>query len=297
MNQRQLKYFLEVYNQKCISSAARSLYISPQGLSKTIASLEDELKVSLFVHSHNRITPTKYAVQLAAHAKNILDEYELISNKLFLTQNPFKMLTIYCSYDVPQLIPADFFYHFHKEYPEIKLRLREYPDNEILSSMENGSTELSIFPGPFDTEKMNGDLLFCEPFCLVVNKEHPLAKKKYISMSEIKDEALVVKDMSSQTSLHQIQDLLKEGIDVNIMLEVSDAHLIHQMAENNYAIGMSLLYLAKKIRSEKIRILRFEEKWMTKNLFLVHDKNNFLSYEASVFRQALLDYCSSFCPE
>ncbi len=297
LNQRQLKYFLKVYKTRSITKAAKELFISPQGLSKTIASLEDELGVPLFDHKHNRISPTKNAVRLVAHAKNILDEYEIISNRLFTSNNPIKTLVIRCSYDIPQLIPADFFYKFHNENPEIRIKLVEYPDNEIISSLENGNIELAIIPGPFNTEKMDFDLICTEPFCLVINKDHPLAKNKYISIEQLANEPLVIKDISTPTSLSQMQDFLRAGAQTNIILEVSDTHLIHQMAENNYAIGMSLLYLAKKIRSEKVRILYFENNTMTKNIFLTRNKGTCLSYEADVFRNALLDYFSSFCPE
>ncbi len=297
MNQRQLKYFLKVYKTRSITKAARELFISPQGLSKTISALEDELGVPLFLHKSNRISPTKNAVKLVAHAKNILDEYEIISNRLFTSNNPVKTLVIRCSYDIPQLIPADFFYKFHNDNPEIRIKLIEYPDNEIISSLEKGNIELAIIPGPFNTEKLECDLICTEPFCLVINKEHPLSRNKYISIGQLTNEPLVIKDISTPTSLNQMQDFLKAGAQTNIILEVSDTHLIHQMAENNYAIGMSLLYLAKKIRSEKIKILFFENNAMVKNIFLTHNKGNCLSYEADVFRTALLDYFSSCCPE
>ncbi len=297
LNQRQLKYFLKVYKTRSITKAAKELFISPQGLSKTISALEDELGVPLFLHKCNRISPTKNAVKLVAHAKNILDEYEIISNRLFTSNNPVKTLVIRCSYDIPQLIPADFFYKFHNENPDIRIKLIEYPDNEIISSMENGNIELAIIPGPFNTEKLDCDLICTEPFCIVINKEHPLAKNKYISLEQLGDEPLVVKDISTPTSLNQIQDFLKAGAKTNIILEVSDTHLIHQMAEHNYAIGMSLLYLAKKIHSEKIRILHFEQNTMIKNIFLTRNKGNCLSYEADIFRNALLDYFTSCCPE
>lgn len=297
MNQRQLKYFLKVYETRCITAAAKELFISPQGLSKTIASLEEELGVPLFLHKHNRISPTKNAVRLVAHANNILDEYDIIATKLFTSNSPVKTLVIKCSYDIPQLIPADFFYKFHNENPEIRIKLEEYPDNEIISSVENGNIELAIIPGPFNTAKLTGDLLCTEPFCIVVNKEHPLAKSKYISLEQLANEPLVIKDISTPTSLYQMHDLLKAGAKTNIILEVSDTHLIHQMAEHNYAIGMSLLYLAKKIRSEKVRILYFENNAMTKSIFLTRNKESCLSYEADIFRSSLLDYFSSRCPE
>ena len=43
MNVRQLSYFMEVYRQGSIAGAARTLFISPQGISKTILSLEEGL--------------------------------------------------------------------------------------------------------------------------------------------------------------------------------------------------------------------------------------------------------------
>ena len=290
MNQRQLKYFLQVYKTGSITNAAKELFITPQGLSKTINALEKELGVPLFLHKNNRIIPTDYATRLVAHAKNILDEYDIISNKLFTSEKSVKTLVLRCSYDIPQLIPADFFYKFHKENPDIRIKLEEYPDNEIMDSMESGNIELAIIPSPFDTKKLDYDLLCTEPFCIVVNKDHPLAKKEHIRLEQLGNEPIVVKDISTPTSMNQIQDFLKAGAEANVVLEVSDAHLIHQMAEQNYAIGMSLLYLAKKIRSENIRILQFEDQQMTKSLFLIRGKGSCLSYEANIFRQSLLGY-------
>lgn len=297
MNQRQLKYFLEVYKKKSITNAAKDLYISPQGLSKTITSLESELGVALFQHNHNRIIPTKNAACLVSHARNILEEYNVISNKLFTQQNSIKPLSVFCSYDVPQLISADFFNKFHKEYPEIRINMKEYPDSKILHSIENGNTELAIIPGPFNTDKLSSDPLCTEPFCLVINKKHPLARYNRISLNQLGNEPLVIKDINNPTSLNQMQDFLKNGTKPNIILETSDTHLIHQMAENNYAIGMSLLYLAKKNRSDKIKIVFFEENWLTKTLFLTYNKNNFLSYEADAFRNSLIEYFTFKCPE
>lgn len=48
MNQRQLSYFLTVMETESIKTAAELLMITPQGLSKTILNLENELGQKLF---------------------------------------------------------------------------------------------------------------------------------------------------------------------------------------------------------------------------------------------------------
>ena len=62
------------------------------------------------------------------------------------------------------------------------------------------------------------------------------------------------------------------------------------MAEENYALGMSLLYLAKKNTSDKIKVLRFKEDTLVKKLYIVSSKGNILSAEANALKGALVDY-------
>ena len=293
MNQRQLKYFLEVYSLSSISLAAKNLYITPQGLSKTISSLESELGVQLFIHKHNQIQPTSEAARLAIHAQHIINEYDVISNQLFHEINSVKNLPIFCSYDVPQLIPASFFHEFNSEFPEIRLDIKEYPDDYTIKKVENNKVELAILPGPFKPHTIEYSHLCTEQFCLVVNKEHPLARYDSIPFSKIAGESVVIKDSLSYTSLHQLFSYFDSDQAPNIILETSDVHLIHQMAENNYALGISLMYLAKKIRSDKVKVLTFEEDLLVKNLYLISNKNNVLSNEAQLFKKAIIDFFNS----
>lgn len=290
MNQRQLKYFLSVYKHKSITKAAEELFISPQGLSKTIASLESELSVSLFEHRSNRIVPTIYAKRLSSHAQNLLAEYDLITERLFTEETAKKTLSVYCAYDVPQMLGSEFFINFAIKYPDILIRLEEYPDNDSIKALDKFTTELAILPGPLDTSKYDIELLCTEPFCLVVNKSHPLAAKSSISIKDMNGLPLAVKDMSNPTSLLHYNEFMREDIKTNILLETSDAHLIHSMAENESILGMSLMFLAKKIKSDNIIVLPFVEEWLTKTLYITSNKDSVLSYEAEIFKSELLDY-------
>lgn len=293
MNQRQLEYFLEVYKKNSITQAAETLFISPQALSKTIAALENELGVSLFTHKSNRIIPTSKAARLASHAHNILDEFDIIENKLFDTENTQKTLPISCSYDVPQLLSADFFYQFHTNQPNIRVQLKEFPDKDIIRHLDSNEAELAILSGSLNPQKYVMEPLFSDPFCLVVNTQHPLAHKKSISLTDLNNENIVIKDLSSSTSKNQYCSFLQEGVSLNIILETSDSHLIHQMAEKNYAIGMTLAFLAQKIVSDNIVILPFKDKWFKKTLYLIHKKDFILSHEALLFRETLLESVKS----
>lgn len=293
MNQRQLRYFLEAYTAKSITKAAKNLFVTPQGLSKTIIALEEELGVTLFERKANHITPTLEAARLSIHAKNILEEYNIISDGLYKNNETYKTVSIFCSYDVPQLIPAEFFYKFNENFPEIRINMKESTDDHILKNLKSHKIELAIVPGPFNPQSYLYEPLCTEPFCLVVNKDHPLAKKDEISFSELSGLQLVVKDSKSTTSINQMYNFVYSNGIPNIVLETSDVHLIHKMAEEGPYAGMSLLYLAEKIRSDNVKILKFKENWLEKRLYLVTCQNNILSAEAKILRGAIMDYFAS----
>ena len=292
MNKRNLEYFLKVYDMKSISRAAEELYISPQGLSKTISRLEDELGVELFKHKANRIIPTAEASNLAAHARSILIEYDLIENHLFKTGRSKKPAKIACSYDVPQMMPADFFIDFNETYPELRLQIREYPESLILERLDKSKVEVAIVSGPLDEIDYDIIPIFTVPYCLVIHKDHPLAGHDCIRLEDLDDEPLAVKDVQSRISAMQILELSKHDSSPDYILESSDAHLIHAMAESGAAIAVTLTYLADKIKSNEVVVRPFKDDIFTKTVYLIKKKNYVMSYEGEQLYEAIRKYFS-----
>lgn len=62
MNKKQLTYFLTAYEAKSLQKAADLLYVSRQGLSKMIRSLEDELGEPLFRRTPKGLVATDFAI-------------------------------------------------------------------------------------------------------------------------------------------------------------------------------------------------------------------------------------------
>lgn len=58
MNQKQLQYFVTVYQTQNIKTAADRLFVSRQGVSKVIRLLEEELGQPLFVALHQNVWGT-----------------------------------------------------------------------------------------------------------------------------------------------------------------------------------------------------------------------------------------------
>ena len=290
MNQRQLSYFLEVYKQRSISTAAQSLFISPQGLSKTILALENELGVKLFTRSKNQMLPTKEAINLTSHAKVILSEYELILNKEFITHTPKKTLHILGSYDVFQYFPANFFCEFQNLYPDISLNLVELPDLILLKQLDENEADLALAPGPLDANTYHLDYLFTHHYVLVMNEQHPLASKETISLEDLQTPPIVIKGKNIPISNLHTNYFLSNGVEPDVVLEVTDYHVIHQMAKQNHALDMTLDYLAKQDNTNGIVVRPFSESTFVKSMYLVQRKNIHTNNETELFREHLLNW-------
>ena len=73
MELRQIQYFIQLFKDRNITKASKHLFISQQGLSKSINRLEDELGFPLFKRSASGVTPTREANRLYDYFYKISD--------------------------------------------------------------------------------------------------------------------------------------------------------------------------------------------------------------------------------
>ena len=74
MNTKDLKCFQAVFEEQSVSRAARRLFITPQGLSKNIRQLEEELQAVLFERTSQGMRPTEAGRFLYGKSEGILKE-------------------------------------------------------------------------------------------------------------------------------------------------------------------------------------------------------------------------------
>lgn len=75
MTIQELEYFKIICREKSITKAARQLYITPQGLSKTLKNLESELQTTLLTRNTSGVTLTETGQYLCDHLDILLTDY------------------------------------------------------------------------------------------------------------------------------------------------------------------------------------------------------------------------------
>jgi DNA-binding transcriptional LysR family regulator len=148
-----LYYFLDVAETLSISKSAHRLFISPQGLSQAIGSLEKEYKISLLNRSKSGLNLTMEGKQFVEHTKQFLQDYEFfLSNINNLNQPPLSdrnTVTFYATaFFLVSGIFHDIFNSLMEAYPRTKFLVLECLPFEIAEKVrhdkEKGANSIGI---------------------------------------------------------------------------------------------------------------------------------------------------------
>ena len=290
MNQRQLYYFVTVMDCGSIKSAADVLSITPQGLSKTIISLEEEMGCKLFARTKHGVTPTTDARRLKPYALRILHAYDDLDGEMRMDSYKKRIFTVAVTYGVICLLGTEFIEAFYQKNPSVRLNLVELTDDPAMEKLESGEAELAILAAPLDTTRFEGIPVFSARHCMIINEQNPLSSKDYIQYFELNHQPLALKGREYRMYNTNINRFLVAGAAPEIYIETSNDTLIADLAENNIAIGVSLDYIAAADRRKGTRICYFADEDCRRTLYLAQNVNANLSDVACSFRNLLLDH-------
>ena len=118
MNIKDLKWFQEICRLKSITKAAANLYITPQGLSKSIKNLENELGVELLQRTPNGITLTPFGDKLYEKSSVLIKDHEdMLYEMEMLKQQESGLIRLCSAYGVFRILGIDFVLNFEGEIP------------------------------------------------------------------------------------------------------------------------------------------------------------------------------------
>lgn len=188
MDIQQIRYFIVLAEYKSFAKAAEQLYISRQGLSKSIMILEKEFNVPLFLRTSTGIELTENGKTFYAHALRLVDEYDSALRNI---QKPNAAQGSHIQFILPngfwKNVHMDMLDGFFDQHPEITFSSFHYSDNMVLNMFLQGNFDFAITSDPHKNDKLQYHPLFRNYRCVSVGKDHPLAQKAYIQTIDLKD--------------------------------------------------------------------------------------------------------------
>lgn len=296
MNQKQLSCFLEVYRCRNVQAAADKLYLTHQGLSRTIRALEDELGHPLFKRSNRGVEPTDFATTLVPHVQRLLDDYATIQGLDTLTSQKKAVVTVYALDHLLGYLGADFVTAFHAQHPDITLSVLDTTDEAALESVSAGRSDFALVNGPIDNTRFSAVPLFYSRFCYRMRRDHPLAQKQTLTVKDFDGQRLIGKGRAYHCFRSSIDRcLLENGIRVDVPVETPDEELMAELVERGLAIAATYDFSAITHCGENTVIRYSDDPGMGHHIYLVEKRHTLPTKAGRMFKQFLLTWCREHC--
>lgn len=287
-----MEYFLEVYRQGNIQSAAENLYVSRQGISKMIKTLEDELGHLLFIRNPHGLVPTDYATALLPHVQRLLEEYRNIESMSTLASQSKNVVMVYALDHIFSYLGVKFLWDFHKAFPDIILSTVDTTDDAAMEGVLEKRCNFAIITGEPDKTRFYGEPLFFSHYCARLHRMHPLAYKDRIIYKDLEGTKIVSKGRAYQCFRHNIDKyILLPGLKVDLVAETADEMLITELIIHHHAVNLGYDYAAVLNPHPYIvaKPLGGEDD-CGQTIYLAWDKTAILTKASQKFRDFLMDW-------
>jgi len=255
MKLHQLRYIYEVANHDLnVSDAAEALYTSQPGVSKQIRLLEDEVGVPIFMREGKRLTQiTPAGQEILSRAGNVLREVESIKqigNEYKNKQSGTLVIATthtQARYTLPEVIKT-----FLKEFPDVKLFLKQGYPEEIVNMVVEGEADIVIATEAVSRSKALISLP-CYKWnrCALMLPKHPLLRQKKISLAQLAEYPLITYDFAFAGRTLVSDTFTDAKINPNIVFTALDSDVIKTYVELGLGVGLvaRMAFDEKKDRS------------------------------------------------
>jgi LysR family hydrogen peroxide-inducible transcriptional activator len=237
---RQLEYLVAVADVRHFRRAAERVHTTQPTLSGQLKALEERLGVQLVERSRSRVVMTPIGAEIVEVARRVLRDVKDIRSLAASREDRFAGLirlglppTI-GPFLVPRLVPD-----LHREYPKLKLYVREEVPYTLPPGLNDGSHDVVIMPLPVRGSDFETMELFKEPLYLAMPKDHVLSRKDVIHRNDLRNAPILALGSGHQLT-QQVQQLCDEvGARLQFDFEGTSLDTLREMV----GTGLGLTFL------------------------------------------------------
>ncbi|MBZ9841347.1 LysR family transcriptional regulator [Mesorhizobium sp. CA5] len=237
---RQLEYFVAVGEAGSIAKAAEQVNVSPPSISASIAQLEAEFGVQLFVRKHS------HALALTAGGRLFLKEAARLLNDADalhdiagdIAEKVRGPLAIGCLLTFAQIVLPTLRRKFEDAYPDVRVRQFERNQGQLFEMLQRGEIDAALTYDLELSQDMTFEPLMQLPAYVMLPAAHRLAGRAGITPEELVDEPMVLLDLpySREYFLSAFQP---KGLRPKIAERTGDIAVMRSMVANGFGYGIA----------------------------------------------------------
>ncbi|MAT98281.1 MAG: hypothetical protein CL608_14145 [Anaerolineaceae bacterium] len=245
-----LEAFIHAAEQLSFSEAAKYLHLTQPTISHHIKTLEKEFGVELFERSGHTLHLTEPGRLLLPWAHKLIHQANEMQEMMNSLQHKIAgHLRIACSTTAGKYILPQLAARFCQRYPGIKVSILACTAEHIVPQLLEGEANLAVI----SSYDLCGNGLECQEFfndfiTLIVPADHPWASRPAVEPTELLNEHLIFRELTSGTRRVLLTELAKHDIaldDLHIFLELGNAEATVKTVQAGFAIAFVSSLAAK----------------------------------------------------
>lgn len=276
-----LSYFLEVARQKSFTKASQTLRVSQPSISKVIKTLENELNVTLLERTGREIELTDAGKAVFEKAQHVVLEFQDLTSEL---GEIFNLQRGEITIGLPPMVGARFFPKviglFRQTYPHIQIKLIEVGSKQIEIGVEEGTLDIGVIALPASLDGLEIFSFVNEALCIVLYRDHPLAEKPELTLSDLKEEPFVLYKEDFSLYDHILDQCQARGFRPAIACQSSQWDFIGEMVGAKLGIALLPETICKELDKERFRCIPLTDPVIPWKLAIIRKKNRYLSFAA-----------------
>lgn len=235
MDTEKAKVILTVLKEGSFSAAAKTLGYTTSGISRSVASLEEEAGIRLLVRGKNGVYATKEAELLLPVMRTLVHQENLYREQISQLHGlEIGTVTIGISYAAYFKIVAQKIRRFVEKYPGIRVRTMQGTSTELLHALDQREVDFAVMT--YRESDYHFHELCQDPMVACIPANHPAADDEVFPLSLYGKEPVIAAFPDRETDHRRAIE--QAGIPYNVQYTTTDIFAAYCMVEAGLGIAL-----------------------------------------------------------
>ena len=262
-------YFNATVKYRSFSRAAKALHISQPSLSNAIKALEQEMDTPLIERTTKQFQLTEMGQQFWERSKGLVAQFEVMQTELKELakgeQLEIRLGVIEsANYWLSQVITD-----YQKLYPSNQLTLIDTLYNQTVRQALLGLHVHGVITNQHIVdEEIQSELLYNEPYVVLIKKDHPFAEKEQLTLKDFTQEPLIIGMPEFETSAQILKAFERENVTPHISYKIERFEMIKVLVEEGLGIAILPQNYVTQHLSDSLLTRPVHSAYLNRNVYL-----------------------------
>jgi DNA-binding transcriptional LysR family regulator len=249
-----------VVKTKSFSKTAKLLFMTQPGVSNHVSQLEVQVGSRLILRDKGTFKLTREGKLVFKYAEKVETTSMELQNAIQALKMEAKLLVRVATTPVYSRVMMPFILDsFQKKNPDITIKLDLGSSDDMLKTVLAMQNDVVIAANQKTSRKLQVFPLIKEDLVLITCNDHPLSKKSFVSLQEIAEYPLVIREEGSSTKKVVREAFEAMNIKPSVLIEVTSTEFIKEWVSQGKGVSILIRRAVSEDERKYLRVVPLKE--------------------------------------